>query len=181
MTLILSWENKIPEADTKKVSDKKLHANKKNAQLSTGPKTAKGKKTSSQNAITHGLLVRDIVIEGLESKKEFDNLLDVLIQDFQPVGGEEELLVQQFAVCYWRCRREYLCEKADSTLWQSHIPIKETLDRTCRYGTANFRRLCEVQKRLDYVQARRTAQEAKKEELNKNWLDFDPGSQEVTL
>ena len=34
---------------------KQIEANRKNAQLSTGPKTAEGKSISAANAITHGL------------------------------------------------------------------------------------------------------------------------------
>jgi hypothetical protein len=38
------------------ISDKQLEANRKNATLSTGPRTADGRAVSSRNAVTHGLL-----------------------------------------------------------------------------------------------------------------------------
>jgi hypothetical protein len=45
-------------------SEKQIIANRQNAQKSTGPKTETGKKTSSHNAITHGLHASDIVSVG---------------------------------------------------------------------------------------------------------------------
>ena len=41
-------------------SQKKVEANRRNAQLSTGPTSAEGKKTSSRNASKHGLLTRTL-------------------------------------------------------------------------------------------------------------------------
>ena len=48
------------------VSEKKLAANRLNAQKSTGPKTDEGKAKSARNATTHGLFCRDVVIKGEE-------------------------------------------------------------------------------------------------------------------
>src|SRR5258705_440551 len=44
------------------VSDRKLRANRANAQKSTGPKTNEGKQRSSQNASTHALFSRELLL-----------------------------------------------------------------------------------------------------------------------
>jgi hypothetical protein len=56
----LDSESKI-KADTSTSSTKQIEANRLNAQKSTGPKTERGKTTSSQNAQKHGFLSRVIV------------------------------------------------------------------------------------------------------------------------
>ncbi len=53
------------------LSERKLQANRQNARLSTGPRTARGKRTVARNAIKHGLLAREVVItagEGAENQ-----------------------------------------------------------------------------------------------------------------
>jgi hypothetical protein len=57
------------------VSERRILANRKNALLSTGPKTERGKCAVFGNAITHGILAREVVItagDGEESQEEFD-------------------------------------------------------------------------------------------------------------
>ena len=64
-------------------SQKKLEANRRNARLSTGPRTDEGKHQSRRNAIKHGILASTLLItggEGAEDPAEFDNLLSNLIQ-----------------------------------------------------------------------------------------------------
>jgi len=39
-----------------------ISANTRNAQQSTGPRTTQGKRTSSQNALTHGLSSKDMTL-----------------------------------------------------------------------------------------------------------------------
>lgn len=91
----------------------KAEANRKNAQLSTGPKTAEGKAAVKWNAVKHGLLAKEAVIrtgDGRESKTEFSTLLASLTKDLKPEGVLEEMLVEKIAVCYWRLRRALRCE-----------------------------------------------------------------------
>jgi len=91
----------------------KLEANRKNAQLSTGPKSPEGKAAARWNAMKHGLLAKEVVIrtgDGRESKTEFSALLTSLKEDLQPEGVLEEMLVEKIAVCYWRLRRALRCE-----------------------------------------------------------------------
>ena len=52
----------MSKPDPQPISPQKLEANRRNAQQSTGPVSAEGKKSSSMNALTHGLLARAVPI-----------------------------------------------------------------------------------------------------------------------
>lgn len=94
-------------------SPKKIKANRRNAQKSTGPKTTEGKELTKYNALKHGLLAREIVIktgEGVESQEEFDALLVNFKTQLAPEGTLEEVLAEKIAVAYWRLRRAYRYE-----------------------------------------------------------------------
>ena len=47
----------------KKTSQKKIEANRRNALQSTGPTTREGKRAVRHNALKHGLLAQEVVIE----------------------------------------------------------------------------------------------------------------------
>jgi hypothetical protein len=98
------------------VSKRKVLANRKNALRSTGPKTLRGKRTVSRNAITHGILVREVVItagDWEESQEEFDALIEDLENCYQPVGAVEELHVQIIATALWRKARVLRAENGE--------------------------------------------------------------------
>ena len=63
-----------------------IQANRLNAQKSTGPRTAEGKERASQNAVKHGLLAREAVIQG-EDPAEFEIYREGMIQDAGPGRG----------------------------------------------------------------------------------------------
>ena len=97
----------------KPISEKKIEANRKNARKSTGPKTPEGKAKSSQNALTHGLLAQQILVNDDDPNEPtvfFDILFNGLTGELQPQGFQEILLVERIAVCYWRIRRAYRYE-----------------------------------------------------------------------
>ncbi|MGO9526120.1 MAG: hypothetical protein ACLP0A_00950, partial [Verrucomicrobiia bacterium] len=57
---------------------KRTAANRRNAQLSTGPRTEEGKSRSRQKAHKHGILASAVLIntgEGVEDPAEFNDLL----------------------------------------------------------------------------------------------------------
>src|SRR3970040_1850629 len=85
-------------------TEKQIHANRNNAQKSTGPQSEEGKSRVSQNALKHGLLARDAVMPG-EDPAEFEAQLAALEADIQPQGALESELVRQIADAQWRMRR----------------------------------------------------------------------------
>src|SRR5207245_1461052 len=53
----------------RRITEKKREANRRNAQLSTGPKTFEGKERVARNALKHGLLARDVIIVAGDGKE----------------------------------------------------------------------------------------------------------------
>ncbi len=100
----------------KKTSQRKIESNRQNGLKSTGPKTAEGKRAVRYNALKHGLLAKEVVIDsgdGKENRADFETLLSQLQEDRQPVGMLEELLVEKIASLYWRLARVYRAEKGE--------------------------------------------------------------------
>jgi hypothetical protein len=100
----------------KPTSQKKIEANRRNALRSTGPRTVRGRRTVSRNAIKHGLLAREVVIltgDGAESLKEFRKLCDQLEAHYQPANIMEAKEVETIACCLWRLARVQRAEKGE--------------------------------------------------------------------
>ncbi|MBV9500409.1 MAG: hypothetical protein JO138_13640 [Acidobacteriaceae bacterium] len=87
-----------------RVSPAQLTANRANAQLSCGPRSAQGKETVSFNAFRHGLTGR-FKIMPYESERDYEELLDGLNQEHRPSTPTENLLVDRMAQHYWLSQR----------------------------------------------------------------------------
>ena len=83
---------------------KQIEANRRNAAMSTGPRTEEGKATSSRNAIRHGVLA-SVVVAQCEDRDTFNALMDDLMSEFRPETRMEASLVEKLAVLLWRERR----------------------------------------------------------------------------
>lgn len=106
-------------------SERRIVANRRNALRSTGPRTAKGRKTVSRNALKHGLLAREVVItggDGKESQQEFDALVAQVQEHYRPLGAMEEMLVEKIVTCWWRLARVHRAEMGE---------IRRELDSAC--------------------------------------------------
>jgi hypothetical protein len=158
------------------VSLKRLEANRRNAQLSTGPRTEEGKARSRRNSLKHGVLASALLItegEGAEDAVEFEELLCSLREDLNPVGAVEGMLVERMAVCCWRQKRALRCEAAlvrrayadplefdvsdelASTRDHLSLPLGENLDRILRYETTIQRQLTYAINPLERLQRAR--------------------------
>jgi hypothetical protein len=93
------------------ISQRKLAANRANAQLSTGPRTPEGKARSGRNALKHGLLSSQILLEH-EDPDKLAALKEGLYSDMRPVGALEETLVEKIVACAWLQRRTLRAERA---------------------------------------------------------------------
>ncbi len=81
-----------------------IHANRLNAQKSTGPKSPQGKAVVAQNALKHGLSARhDVIIT--ETQADFDLHRDVLIAELDPQGPMESILTDRIVSLSWRLKR----------------------------------------------------------------------------
>jgi hypothetical protein len=99
------------------VSERRIQANRSNALRSTGPKTARGKRTVARNAIKHGLLAREVVItagDGKENLEEFHTLVTRLWEYYEPVDVIEESLIETIAICWWRKARVIRAENGET-------------------------------------------------------------------
>ncbi len=77
-------------------TDAQIEANRKNAEKSTGPITPEGKASSSKNATRHGFCSNGALLSE-ESRIEFDEFLNALRKEHQPVGSTETVLVYKMA------------------------------------------------------------------------------------
>jgi hypothetical protein len=103
----------------KTVSLKQIEANGRNARKSTGPKTPAGRAVSKMNAMKHGMLAKEVLVHGKyikESDREFAALHQRLWKDLNPIGTQEEMLVDQIVTAYWRLRRALKAESGEIAL-----------------------------------------------------------------
>ncbi len=118
-------------------TEKQLIANQQNAQLSTGPTTNSGKMIVSSNAIKHGIFTKDLIVSseiGEENQREYQEVLDNLIDSLSPCNQIESLLVEKIAVDFWRLRRVIRFETGGIA---EHI--SDLLNQFYSYGTKNNR------------------------------------------
>ena len=85
-------------------SERRLAANRANAQLSTGPTTSAGKAVSSLNAVKTGLTGRTVLLP-TEDAAAYEMHIESFRREFQPVGERETQLVQNLADTQWRLDR----------------------------------------------------------------------------
>jgi hypothetical protein len=78
------------------VSEAQLAANRRNSELSTGPKTEAGKTKSSLNAVRHGLTGRTVLLPS-EDAAAYEAHLDAFRKRYAPATDEERNLVQSLA------------------------------------------------------------------------------------
>jgi hypothetical protein len=102
-----------------------LLANRRNSQLSTGPRSATGKATSSQNALKTGIYSEAEIIRG-ENRDDLDALAAGYYSRFQPDSPEESCLVDILVHSEWMLRR---LRRAEAELWELNlIPTEDNFE-----------------------------------------------------
>jgi len=120
------------------LSEKKLKANRENAKKSTGPRTARGKANSRRNALKHGLFARhwsDFGVLG-EDQREYEKLLNDFCDQYQPIGRAEELEVERITICWWRLKRAWRYENAES-----HIGVRDFARQEIDYQEEHLQKM----------------------------------------
>lgn len=84
------------------VSERRLAANRANAQLSTGPRTGAGKAASSLNAVKTGLCGRAVLLADEEEAGAYREHVKRVFAWWLPDNVEEHALVQSLADTQWR-------------------------------------------------------------------------------
>ena len=120
---------------SRKSSQKRIEANRRNAQNSTGPRTPEGKARSAQNATTHGLssLNYNPLAPGcflhIEDETKFLGLLNQYVADYRPQRQDEIDLLTEAVYTKWKQQRLWLAETAhlEVTIAQNERDFRKTL------------------------------------------------------
>jgi len=107
-------------------------ANTANAQHSTGPRTPEGQARSSQNARTHGLTARDLIVAPNE-REEFEELLDDYQTDVKPQGAIQHTLFDELVGAAWNLRRVRRMEVQLCSDTADDDELQKKLDRLARH------------------------------------------------
>lgn len=145
----------------KVTSPRKIEANRRNAQRSTGPKTPEGKAKSSQNSITHGILVKKFLNGAApETVAEIEALAAGIREHYQPADMLEEMLVQRIVIEAGREHRILGFEQKIEESTSGPIHLVACLGHVARYATSTSRALYRAIQELERVQAARKARES---------------------
>lgn len=115
------------------ISQARLEANRRNARLSRGPRTAKGKARARMNALKHGLFTKVLPKAEhplLVDRAEHEQLITELREDFQPQTQLELLLIESLAFELMRLRHIHALE---ATIWEDGRPQSDE-ERRARDG-----------------------------------------------
>ena len=93
-------------------SFRQIEANRRNAQLSTGPGTEEGKRRSRQNAVRHGLTAETVIV-ALEDAEDYAAFEMAVTADYDAQTAVERELVLRLASLLWRLRRATAIESGD--------------------------------------------------------------------
>lgn len=114
-------------------TERQILANRKNAQKSTGPRTAEGKATSSKNALIHGLTTQASLLEW-EDCEAYRALHQSVHDSFKPLDLVQRELSDYITNLLWRLRRARTYEACLVTFTaalQSEKFDQDPLDLSC--------------------------------------------------
>ena len=86
-------------------TEKQIEANRRNAQQSTGPRTAEGKAAARRNALSSGIYAEREVVLPCENSQDLETLTAEYHQRYHPTTPEERCLVDCLVSDEWLLRR----------------------------------------------------------------------------
>jgi hypothetical protein len=107
------------------ISEKRLAANRENAQRSTGPRTPEGRARSSRNAVKHGFRASSFAVVRLEDLDEVEKLKADAVACYRPVNSQELVAVERIAMAQQQIFRG---GRLDAGMFTS--ALNDVLDRT---------------------------------------------------
>ena len=137
------------------VTERQLTVNRENAK-SGGVKTPAGKKITKLNAVTHGLLSKEVLFPG-EDGEELRRLSEALRAELQPEGELETALEDIIVANLWRLKRvlhlETYYSREMPTEKGLHFVISDLGQNISRYEThierQLYRAMHELERRQD--------------------------------
>ncbi len=117
-----------------------------------GPKTDEGKEISKMNALKHGLLSKEVLIDG-EDEEELLLLTKRIRSEIKPETEIERLLTDRIVANVWRLKRALGME--DGEVISTGGGLMYDSDRFFRYETMLEKSLYKALHELERVQAKR--------------------------
>jgi hypothetical protein len=105
-----------------------------------GPKTDEGKAVSRYNAIKHGLLTKEVLVDK-EEMNDLAELTESINKALDPMGPLEKLLVDRIVSNVWRLRRALVVETNTMEWYQNDFdmfPMGENEDQQTRKRIRNM-------------------------------------------
>lgn len=144
----------------------------------SGPKTDEGKDVSKYNALKHGLLTKEVLLEG-EDTQALQKLTQSVYEQLNPIGQIEVLLTDRIISNFWRLRRAIFVETATMKWYQEDLnmfPIgqdeeqqtrqniknmlsNESIENILRYETTIERSIFRALHELERIQAKRNGKD----------------------
>jgi hypothetical protein len=109
------------------IAEKRIAANRGNAQKSTGPCTPEGRAKSSRNAVKHGFRATSFAVVRLEDLDELENFKADAIHCYRPVNAQELAAVERIAITQQQMLRGARLEAGMFT-----AALDELMDRSAR-------------------------------------------------
>jgi len=97
-----------------------LHANRGNAQSSTGPQTEQGKSHSRHNALRHSILARKVVLNE-DEEKEYHRVWQSWKEHYHPVGKLERFFVEEITNISWKLQIALGLESRELSIRQGGV------------------------------------------------------------
>lgn len=149
------------------VTEARLEANRRNASLSTGPRSPDGKAMSSKNAVRHGLLGGELLLPD-EDAEELERFRAGVLERLQPEDDVERFMADRVIANAWRLKRVYRIEtevlrrlKYEGTTVDFGVALErdlhhgDNLPKLARYESMLDRGLRRALHELERLQARR--------------------------
>ncbi|WP_435015614.1 hypothetical protein TA3x_003158 [Tundrisphaera sp. TA3] len=114
-------------------SPARLEANRRNAALSTGPKTLAGKQQSRKNALKHGMAGAGVVLPPGQDE-EADALASQFVAEMKPSGAMGRMLLRRVAVFSTRLDR---CERHDAAMTARRVRVAQEARDDARLAEVN--------------------------------------------
>src|SRR5690349_227164 len=86
------------------ISEKKLAANRANAQRSTGPRTAEGKAAVARNLLAHALVARSGGLLPKDDERAFMRFAVSMLDELRPAGPMQDELAGDVVLLSWKLR-----------------------------------------------------------------------------
>jgi len=152
------------------ISEKKLAANRANAQRSTGPKTTAGKANSSRNSYKHGLCAQHLFppgSQGAPDQEAYEKLANCVRNHYRPDGAIEEVLVENVVAGMVRYAR--IIGHEQQALGEGVPFNNDSIAKILRYSTTTERQLMRSIRELERIQAAREDASGRSQGLNLVW------------